>query len=496
MTNVGRAMELIRQARQNGVEEFCVCAGSRNSPLLAVLGASDARVFSFVDERAAAFFALGRVKHHGNPVAVVTTSGTAVAELLPATIEAYYASLPLMLITADRPAAYRGTGAPQSIEQEAIFGPYAHGAIEGWNRTSPVHINIEFMDPLIDEEVAGWCSDVRSRPPSACESARRDTNPQPSYKHPLVIIGGLSAEHRDRVREFALQLNAPVYAEPLSGLREDSVLAELLITSGERMIERGRFDGVIRIGNVPALRFWRDLEDAHRALPVVHYSSSRFTGLSRGGEMKSIDDLPKASPRERDEVFFARDRQQAATFQSVLDAEPESELAMVRDLSRDLTHGTRVYLGNSLPIREWDLVASREPRGYAMEANRGANGIDGQVSTFLGWCAPGENVALLGDLTALYDLNALWIVPQLHEEITFRIVVINNRGGRIFSRVRSMKNIDRRLIENEHSLSFESWPAMFGLSYNNRDASRSIIELAPEAEASQRVWERYDELWR
>jgi len=495
MTNVSRARELIRQARQNGVEEFCVCAGSRNSPLLVVLASSDARVFSFVDERAAAFFALGRVKQHGNPVAVVTTSGTAVAELLPATVEAYYSSLPLMLITADRPASFRGTGAPQTIEQKAIFGPYAVQTIEGWDRATPAHVNIEFDEPLIDEEVAGLRGSevVRS---SRTTQPRNRATAQPTFGRPLVILGGLAAAHRDRVREFALQLNAPVYAEALSGLREDSELAALLITSGERMIDRGKFDAVIRIGNVPTLRFWRDLEETHREIPVVHYSASRFSGLSRGGELKSIDDLPKASPRERDEVFFARDRQLAAAFHAFLDSEPESELAMVRDLSRDLSYGTRVYLGNSLPIREWDLVATREPRGYVMEANRGANGIDGQVSTFLGWCAPGENVALLGDLTALYDLNALWIVPQLDEQITFRIMVINNRGGRIFSRVQSLKNIDRRLIENEHSLSFESWPAMFGLPYNNRDASRGIIELAPEAEASQRVWERYDELWR
>ena len=151
MTNVGRARELIQQARAAGVAEFCVCGGSRNSPLLAVLGASDLRTFSFVDERSAAFFALGRIKQHGKPVAVVTTSGTAVAELLPATVEAYYSSLPLMLITADRPARFRGTGAPQAIEQEGIFGPYAAASFDGWDQTAPLHINIEFDEPQIDE---------------------------------------------------------------------------------------------------------------------------------------------------------------------------------------------------------------------------------------------------------------------------------------------------------------------------------------------------------
>ena len=152
MTNIGTARSLIETMRREGVTSFAVCAGSRNSPLLAVLSTlRDVDVFSFVDERAAAFFAVGRIKRDGVPVAVVTTSGTAVAELLPATIEAYYGSLPLVLITADRPARYRGTGAPQCIDQVGIFGVYAATALETWGRRAPLHLNVEFDEPLIDE---------------------------------------------------------------------------------------------------------------------------------------------------------------------------------------------------------------------------------------------------------------------------------------------------------------------------------------------------------
>lgn len=161
MTNLEAARQLIGQMREAGVDEFCVCAGSRNSPLLAVLGGlsggngqpatGDLRLFSFIDERSAAFFALGRTKLHGKPTAVVTTSGTAVGELLPATIEAHYSGLPLVLITADRPARFRGTGAPQTIEQLGIFGPYASTSIDTWTHDEPLHINIEFDEPLIDE---------------------------------------------------------------------------------------------------------------------------------------------------------------------------------------------------------------------------------------------------------------------------------------------------------------------------------------------------------
>lgn len=150
MGNLERATRLIDDVRAAGVREFCVCAGSRNSPLLVVLGRGDARLFSFVDERSAAFFALGRFKLHGEPVAIVTTSGTAVAELLPAAVEAHYSGAPLVLITADRPARFRETGAPQSIDQIEIFGKYAETSLASWSRTCALHLNVEFDEPLLD----------------------------------------------------------------------------------------------------------------------------------------------------------------------------------------------------------------------------------------------------------------------------------------------------------------------------------------------------------
>jgi 2-succinyl-5-enolpyruvyl-6-hydroxy-3-cyclohexene-1-carboxylate synthase len=148
MTNLGIAREILERVRAAGVTDFCVCGGSRNAPLLAVVSGN---VYTFVDERSAAFFALGRIKRDDRPVAVITTSGTAAAELLPATIEAYYSGAPLVLITADRPARFRGTAAPQSIEQVGLFGVYAATDFDRWNRRTPLHINVEFDEPLIDE---------------------------------------------------------------------------------------------------------------------------------------------------------------------------------------------------------------------------------------------------------------------------------------------------------------------------------------------------------
>lgn len=306
----------------------------------------------------------------------------------------------------------------------------------------------------------------------------------------VILIGGLAAHRRDRVREFCVRTSLPVYAEPLSGLREDPGLAPLLIRN-ERTLSRGGFDSVIRIGNVPTLRFWRDLDESLQYLRVTHYSDLPFPGLPRG-ELHSIDELPDEPPRAAAlHRVFEEDRRQTAGLQRILDDEPQSEPAMIRKLSNDIPRGARIYLGNSLPIREWDLAATREEREFVYEANRGANGIDGQLSTFFGWCTPGaDNWCVIGDLTALYESNAPWVVPQLNAK--FRIVVLNNGGGRIFSRVASLRKIDaavrERLIENAHALTFEPWARMWSIE-------SSLIELRPDAGATRRMWERYDALW-
>ena len=514
MTNVERAHEVIARIRSHGVRDFCVCAGSRNSPLLAALSIiRDVHLYSFVDERAAAFFALGRAKRDGLPVAVVTTSGTAVAELLPATVEAHYSGVPLLLLTADRPTRFRGTGAPQAIEQETIFGVYAERDTEVWTRARPLHINIEFDEPLLDDDSGSAAPGSAGFQPAGPAASSRPPGTPPiaiPFRHPLVLLGALKAEDRDDVLAFALEYGATVYAEPLSGLREERALAPQIVLN-ERMLARGAFDGVVRIGGVPTLRFWRDLDETLNAhLPVLHFTRLPFAGLARG-EVYSIDDLPPApTPVSRDDDYLSRDRIMAEQVSAIFEHEPQSEPALLRALSRELPASSRVYLGNSLPIREWDLAATREPRGLALEANRGANGIDGQLSTFFGWCKPRvENVCIIGDLTALYDLNAPWVCSQLNRGVRFRLIVVNNGGGRIFSRVGSLQSLDagfrQRVIENEHSLRFDDWAAMWGIDYEwaglvtpmtSEAGMRLVTELTPDAEATMRAWAAYDELWR
>ena len=303
----------------------------------------------------------------------------------------------------------------------------------------------------------------------------------------LILIGGLAERHRDRVRDFCVRSNRPIYAEPLSGLREDQQLDGLLVRN-ERMLSRGGFDSVIRIGNVPTLRFWRDLDGSD--VRVTHYSDLPFPGLTRG-DVRPIEKLT-VRPAEAGPYtdFFDCDGKKAAELQRILDDEPQSELAMMRALSNQIPRGGRIYLGNSLPIREWDLAATREQRAFTIEANRGANGIDGQLSAFFGWCRGANNWCIVGDLTAMYDMNAPWIVPQLERDVRFQIVVINNGGGRIFERVASLQRLEasirERLVENAHEIRFGSWAKMWGIH---------MTELFPDPAASRRAWEKYDQLW-
>jgi 2-succinyl-5-enolpyruvyl-6-hydroxy-3-cyclohexene-1-carboxylate synthase len=154
-----------------------------------------------------------------------------------------------------------------------------------------------------------------------------------------------------------------------------------------------------------------------------------------------------------------------------------------------------IYLGNSLPVRQWDLAATIENKSFEILATRGVNGIDGQISTFFGLQKMGQEAwAIIGDLTALYDLQGPWIVEQL-KNFGFKIIIINNSGGQIFNRM-----FGKREFLNEHSLSFDSMAAMWGLSYekvydlNQSDLKSSIIEICPEPSSSKRFWDEYKKI--
>jgi len=527
------AAEVLAWAARQGVAEFCVCAGSRNGPLLAALAAGKGtRVRSFFEERSAAFFALGRARALGRPVAIVTTSGTAVAECLPAVIEAHYQGVPLLVITADRPRRYRGTGAPQSIEQVGLFGSYVRGAFDGerseapqllgtsWDLSGPFHLNVCLDEPLLG--APALTLDLTPSRPVPVKSGgveeldrERLAHCLGRWKRPVLIVSRLAPEDRAAVRDFALRWGAPVFLEASSGLREDPALSLLRLSSGDRLLSVAGFDGVFRIGSVPTLRFWRDLEEKFATLPVVTLDPRGLSGLSRGdcfrGRPSEVLPELRVAKVGGFETLFARDCELLSRKLQLVAQEPGSEPAIFHHLSRRIPDSSLVFLGNSLPIREWDLTADLRHRKHRIEANRGANGIDGEVSTFLGLAADTdvpESWGIFGDLTALYDLAGPWACTQMAEQ-KLRIVVINNGGGRIFGRLPTLRRhvgdeTRRRLFETRHPVGFEGWAKIWnlgfelwedGVSPHPPGADQLVVEIRPNEESTERFWRAYDALW-
>jgi 2-succinyl-5-enolpyruvyl-6-hydroxy-3-cyclohexene-1-carboxylate synthase len=326
-----------------------------------------------------------------------------------------------------------------------------------------------------------------------------------------VLVGPLAAPERPAVRAFLRRIAAPLLAESASGLRADPELAHLELFGGERAIHRALSaapdlcDGILRVGGVPVTRLWRDLEDKLARLPVLSLSASPFSGLSRGGLVHTPLDSGLAEVGRpsgwRDDLapFRAADRALRARTESLLDAEPKSEPGMIRRLSRLVPIDSPLYLGNSLPIREWDLAAMTENRLADTGVNRGANGIDGQLSTFFGFCPPGiESWAVLGDLTALYDLGAPWVLDQLADR-RWVLAIVNNGGGAIFSRM--FRQIE---FQNRHRTRFDAWAAMWDLRHETwesvpdrwRPQAPTIVELLPDPTSTDRFWAGYEALWK
>ncbi|MCB1118884.1 MAG: 2-succinyl-5-enolpyruvyl-6-hydroxy-3-cyclohexene-1-carboxylic-acid synthase [Chlamydiia bacterium] len=470
--------EWIEEMLRCGVEEFSLCPGARNAELCQALFASSVKTYNWYEERSAAFFALGRAKVTGNPVAVVTTSGTAAAEILPACIEAYYTGVPLLLVTADRPRRYRGSGAPQSIEQVGLFSPYVSWeadvegepfSLKGWDQRFPAHLNLCFEEP--NNEVADFSiPEVRPKQEFSVPAPE-----MPNCQRPLVIVGALSSADRESVARFLARWQAPIYLEAPSGLREDPRLQQLRVFRPEK----GQVDHVLRIGGVPTHRFWRDLEE--KEIPVTVWSRLPFSGLSWCKSAPvDLNALPACEPVQTDWEWIGKEscwneRETLRFFEC-----PQEESSLIFSLSRIIPEGSLVYLGNSLPIREWDKAAVNQDKKFEISCNRGANGIDGQLSTFFGECQPArENIALVGDLTALYDLAAFWVIPQL-QHVSFRVIVINNGGGKIFRPMFPCQE-----MQNPHTLSFEGVATLWNLQYEKwhtipTKLSGQLIELIPE----------------
>ena len=500
-TNIHYCFQLLQRLAQNGVRTFCVCPSARNAPLAEVLFQSkNMDVLQFFDERSAAFFALGRSKRDQESVAVVTTSGTAVCELYPALVEAYYSNASLIYVTADRPLEYKDTGAPQCIHQVNIFSQYVQKEWDisihqanvlksiSWNPHQSVHINVRLDEPLIDSNISLCSKKIqpalsKNQPPLKKITSEESQQIHAFFKqskYPVILLSELPFTMKDKMESFLLSLKLPIYAEPLSQLRESSVLKKWILKSGENIfsksLERKWIDGVIRIGGVPVTRFWRDLNNMD--LPVLSFSPFSFSGLKNRPSACTLNALWDAdflSTTHHSALFTWDQEQYQKNIVEYLQKNTFSEYTWIHYLSQKIPSSSHIFLGNSLPIREWDQWATRENKNRLYSANRGANGIDGLLSSFFGLCSTARpNYCILGDLSTLYDLSAPWILNQI-KNMEIHIIVVNNFGGQIFK-----NKFDNPRFLNRHHIQFKDWSRMWSMHYqclNNPD--HSLIHLSP-----------------
>jgi 2-succinyl-5-enolpyruvyl-6-hydroxy-3-cyclohexene-1-carboxylate synthase len=478
------ARVLVDEWARAGIADACLTPGSRSAPLALALADNDRiRLHVHVDERSAAFFALGAAKAGGTPTVVLCTSGTAAANFHPAVLEAHHSRTPLVVCTADRPPELRDTGAGQTIDQVDLYGeavrwfcdtgvPTDHpGAGAAWrsiaSRTvaealdsppGPVHLNVPFREPLVPTGAPLVPAPGRpeGRPWTTTTAARRvpdagtvDRLAQSIGDHPrgLIVAGWGTEASPALVERVAAAARWPVLADPISGLRQGghavSTYEALLRVPG--FINRHRPDLVLRLGAAPtskALTAWPGPDVPQ----LLVDPADAWLDPGRGAtERLAVDEdalldalavalTSRASPSAPWlDAWRTADRAARAALDDLLDGwETPFEGRIARDVVDVLPDGTALFVASSMPVR--DIEAFSRPRaGVRFLANRGVSGIDGFVSTVLGAAAAsdGPTVALLGDLCFLHDQNGLLGAADRGVDATF--VVLDNDGGGIFS---------------------------------------------------------------
>ena len=489
------SLDAISQCLSLGASEFVISTGARNAELIySILNINNIDYYSHPDERSAYFFALGRALSTRKPVVMLTTSGTAVAELLPACIEAYYQSAPLILLTADRPIRYQNSGAPQSINQIDIFGQYAETDFHKWKYNQPLHINVHLEEPNLKSLNLNTLNHSNISPSINDETSSNTKLLEDFFDTDEtinIIVGTLSTELRKPVLRFIEQSNCPTYAESVSGLREKISSLQPSEINAER---------ILRIGGIPSCRFWRDLED-NEEIKVLSVTQNNLPGLSRPSDVINSVNWNNVKIRKRSNISTSST--ESERIDDLLKKHPNSEPSFIRKISEIIPNNSMVFLGNSLPIREWQFAATQSDKGNDFYANRGVNGIDGNISTFLGISKDYNNsFGIFGDLTTIYDLNSLWFLEQINKT-NVHIFVINNGGGKIFDHVKSLEGTPdfiMNTIKNSHTLDFSSWAQMWNLDYslihkisdlNDLNSNRSVVEIRPNDNDTHKFWDEF-----
>lgn len=541
--NTHWASIFVDELARGGLGAVCLAPGSRSTPLALAFAAQPAiRLYRHLDERSAGFFALGLALAAGRPVALVCTSGTAAANFHPAIIEAYYAHVPLLVLTADRPPELRGSGANQTIDQIKMYGDHVLWSVEAPTpqadapdvvlrhlRTlaaralatadglprGPVHINLPFRKPLEPEllPAANKTGGETSEVPRFTHISRGRLLPNDEQ---LTVVASLAGRRGvilcgpdcpggnfpAAVAAVAERLGWPVLADPLSGLRHGDHTVEGLVLGAYPLWlpalagRRPRPEVVLRFGAVPtsaALSAWLDesnapahvhvrddgqwADDLHLTHTLIQADPELFCV-----RLAALLDGTPPAPQRWAAAFQSAE---AAAWQAVdeaLAARPFFDGGVIAHALAALPDDAIVFAGNSMPVRYVDAFDRPDARAITVYGNRGASGIDGNVSTALGLAAAtGRSViAFLGDITFYHDMNGLLAIGQ-HGLNNVTFVVTNNDGGGIFRRLPIARHDPpfTDLFLTPHGLTFGHAAALYGLEYTAvRDAAELEAALA------------------
>ena len=485
-----------------GVTRAVISPGSRSTPLaLAMLRQTGLICDVAVDERNAAFFSLGMAKASRRPVLLLATSGSAPANWLPAVIEASQSAIPLILISADRPPELQGCGANQTIDQINLFGSHvrashALGAPDAefdpaylhhlaarvyeqaiWPHPGPVHLNQPFREPLVpppDLAPSQPAARIQVFHPAPAPSAEAITELSATIAgQPGIIVCGQlpnCPEFAEAINQLAAKLNSPILAEPLSNLRFGRHAQDHICVRYNRwladpaFIAQHRPAWVLRFGTYPVTRHLQNLLNSIAGpqalvdpLPRWHDPAQRLTYLLHADPLATCRALSaqieQAAPASWPAAFKAIDGQ------SLDDPAARHIPALLAELPDDCAF----FVGNSLAIRQVDSNSGSGNKRLHFYGNRGASGIDGNISTTAGIAAiHRQTVALLGDLTCQHDLGGLALLKGRNVVI----VAVNNAGGGIFDHLpqATLPEFEQGW-RTPQEISFEYAAKTFGVNY-------------------------------
>nr|WP_269326903.1 2-succinyl-5-enolpyruvyl-6-hydroxy-3-cyclohexene-1-carboxylic-acid synthase [Kineosporia mesophila] len=508
-----------------GVRHVVLCPGSRSAPLAYALAeAADAGVLDLhvrIDERTAAFLALGLARGGGVPAAVVTTSGTAVANLHPAVLEAAHAGVPLLVLSADRPHELRGTGASQTTDQVKLFGsavrwfgeipaPTGHraGQVAGWRNVAsravaaargrlghtpgPVQLNIGFAEPLTPDEgePGPWPEPLTDEPAPGLTVI---PEPAPPVPFPLelgprtVVLAGDGAG--PEAADLARRVGWPLLAEPSSGVRDSTTAAPYRLLLGTRLGEK--IERVVVFGRPTLSRPVTRLLSSSAVEIIVVSPRPDWSDAGRRARIV-VPAVTVAGHPAQDETWLGEWLSAAQEAEKAIGAVIDDEERLTGQLvARQIAGATGpdelLFSGSSNPIRDLDLVA-RIPHGAQLMANRGLAGIDGTISTAIGAAlASGRTTRLLlGDLTFLHDANALLLGPG-EPRPDLQIVVVDDHGGGIFATLEHGARAERGDAQNRHYERVFGTPQQVDLEALARGYAVAYTRVADATELEARL---------